>query len=280
MRQIYTNDLSVHIKKLIAKTCINLPSDVLTCIQNCKTNETSEVAKKVLNQIEENANIAKAEKLPLCQDTGFAVFFVDIGQEIQIIGDDITKTINNCVKEAYKENFFRNSIVKDPITRKNTNDNTPAIIHYNIVPGNNIKITFCPKGGGSENMSKIAMLSPGDGWQGIENFVLDTVKNAGANPCPPIIVGIGIGGTFDYVPILAKKALLKNIIESNKDSFYSQKEQKLLKKINELNIGPAGLGGNTTALAVKINTHPCHIASLPVAINIQCHSARHKQIII
>lgn len=279
MKIIKAKDIEKKIYELCGKTCIVLPDDVKNRINESLENETNDTAKEVLNEIIKNYHVAEQENLPLCQDTGVAIFFVEIGDEVYIEGN-LTQSINAAVAMSYKDHYLRKSIVKDPIDRVNTQNNTPAIIHIDIVTGDQLKITFCPKGGGSENMSRIAMLKPADGWDGIENFVIDTVKKAGPNPCPPIIVGIGIGGTFDYAPILAKKSLARELDDKNNNLFYAEKEKDLLTKINNLNIGPAGFGGKTTALSVKINAHPCHIASMPVAVNIQCHSARHGQVIL
>jgi len=228
----------------------------------------------------ENAEIGKQEQVPVCQDTGFAIIFIEIGQDIMLTGGNLRDAINEGVRRGYKNGLLRKSIVKNPIDRINTGDNTPAVIHTDIVPGDKLKITFDAKGGGCENMSRSAMLTPAQGREGVINFVVETVKTAGANPCPPIIVGVGLGGTFDYSTLLAKKAILRPVGSYNKDDTIAKLEIELLDKINKLGIGPQGLGGRITALAVQVETFPCHIASLPVAVNIECHSHRTKTVVI
>ncbi len=267
-------------KKLCIEANYYLPKDVNDKIVQCREEETWNVAREVLQTIEENIHIAKEENIPLCQDTGMACIFIEIGQDVHIIGGSLQDAINEGIAEGYKEGYLRKSVVSDPIERINTGDNTPAAIYYNIVQGDRIKITVAPKGFGSENMSKIAMLKPADGLEGIKNFVLDVVKEAGPNPCPPIVVGVGIGGTFDKCAYLSKKALLRPIDSRNKNKFYNGLEEELLEKINSLGIGPQGFGGKTTALAVNIETFPTHIAGLPVAVNVSCHVTRHKEEII
>ncbi len=257
-----------------------MPKDVDDKIVQCREVETWNIAREVLQTIEENIHIARKENIPLCQDTGMACIFIEMGQDVHIIGGSLEDAINEGVAEGYKEGYLRKSIVSDPIERINTGDNTPAVIYYNIVQGDKIKITVAPKGFGSENMSKIAMLKPADGLEGIKNFILDVVKEAGPNPCPPIVVGVGIGGTFDKCAYLSKKALLRSIDLRNKNKFYKDLEEELLEKINSLGIGPQGFGGKTTALAVNIETFPTHIAGLPVAVNVSCHVTRHKEEII
>jgi fumarate hydratase subunit alpha len=238
------------------------------------------LGKEIISQLLENAKIAKNEKLPICQDTGFTVVFVEIGQEVEITGGNLYDAINEGVRRGYKEGYLRKSIVDHPLRRKNTGDNTPAVIHTEIVPGDQLKISIIPKGAGCENMSGLAMLKPAQGIEGIKNFVVETVRKAGANPCPPIVVGVGVGGTFEKVALLAKKALLRKMDSYNEDNEMSQLEKELLIEINKLGIGPQGLGGRSTALRVFIEWFPCHIASLPVAVNIECHAHRHKEIII
>ena len=215
--------------------------------------------------------------MPICQDTGMACVFVDIGQDVHITGGSLEEAINEGVRQGYAEGFLRKSVVKDPIHRVNTNDNTPALIYYNMVPGDKVKITVAPKGFGSENMSRIAMLKPSDGLEGVKNFVLETVRMAGPNPCPPIVIGVGIGGSFDKAAYLAKKALIRPVNENNTDEFYSNLEKELLEEVNKIGIGPQGFGGKTTALALNIETYPTHIVGLPVAVNINCHATRHKE---
>lgn len=234
----------------------------------------------MLDKIIINSDIASKENMPMCQDTGMAVIFVELGQDIHIVGGGLKEAINEGVRQGYSEGYLRKSVVKDPLTRVNTGDNTPAVIHIDVVDGDELKITIAPKGFGSENMSRIKMLKPSDGVEGVKEFVLETVKIAGPNPCPPIIVGVGIGGTFEKAAELSKKALLRSIEERNKDTYYSDLEDELISKINKLGIGPQGFGGKTTALGVNIETYPTHIAGLPVAVNISCHATRHAEIIL
>lgn len=245
-----------------------------------KNNEQYEIAKDVLEKIIDNSNIAKNENMPMCQDTGMACVFLEIGQDVHFIDGNLEDAINEGVKLGYEEGYLRKSVVKDPIDRINTKDNTPAIINYNIVSGDKVKITVAPKGFGSENMSKIAMLKPSDGLEGVKKFILKTVEEAGPNPCPPMVVGVGIGGTFEKAALLSKKALLRNLNEKNKNEFYENLEKELLKEINKMGIGPQGFGGLTTAIGVNIETYPTHIAGLPVAVNISCHATRHKDAVI
>ncbi|EKS4344496.1 fumarate hydratase [Clostridium sporogenes] len=280
MREISVNTIKKVVKKLCIEANYYLPKDVSDKIVQCREEETWNISREVLQTIEENIHIAKEENIPLCQDTGMACIFIEIGQDVHIIGGSLQDSINEGIAEGYKEGYLRKSVVSDPIERINTGDNTPAVIYYNIVQGDKIKITVAPKGFGSENMSKIAMLKPADGLEGIKNFILDVVKEAGPNPCPPIIVGVGIGGTFDKCAYLSKKALLRPIDSRNKNKFYKDLEEELLEKINGLGIGPQGFGGKTTALAVNIETFPTHIAGLPVAVNVSCHVTRHKEEII
>ena len=228
----------------------------------------------------ENAEIAQTDNVPLCQDTGLAAMFIELGQDVHVVGGDFETAVQEGIRQGYKDGYLRKSMVEDPLRRKNTGDNTPGVISIRLVPGEKIKITILPKGGGSENMSAIKMLKPSDGEEGVKEFVVDTVKKAGGNPCPPIIVGVGIGGSFDKCAYLAKKALLREVGSMHADPYYASIEKELLERVNNTGIGPQGLGGRTTALAVHIEVHPCHIASLPVAVNTQCHSARHKEIVI
>jgi len=251
--------------------------DLLAGFEQALEKEESPLGKEVLNQLIENAGIAKKERIPLCQDTGLAVFIVEIGDEVKIEGGLLTDALNEATREAYGEAYLRKSCC-NPFTRKNTGDNTPAIIHYDIVKGDKLHITFCAKGGGSENMSRVTMLKPSDGKKGIEDFVVQRVWEAQANPCPPIIVGVGIGGTFERAAFIAKKALIEPIGKRNPDPELAEMEERLLERINNLGIGPGGLGGRITALDVKVMMVPCHIASLPLAVNINCHSSRHAEI--
>lgn len=265
----------------VARMCIDanryLPDDVRQCLGQCAAREESPAAREIFRQLTENYKLAEETGLPLCQDTGLAIFFVEVGESLNVDGQTLREAINEGVRTGYREGFLRKSAC-DPMTRANTNDNTPAIIHFDIVPGDRLKIAFMAKGGGSENMSRVTMLAPAQGWPGIKKFVLERVAEAGPNPCPPTIIGIGIGGTFELAPILAKKALLRKLGDTNPEPRLAGMESELLEAINKLGIGPMGLGGKTTALDVKIAIHPCHIASLPLAVNIQCHSARHQEV--
>jgi fumarate hydratase subunit alpha len=264
----------------VAEMCITanryLPADVRARFEECAANENSPAAKEIFRQLKENYELAEKSGLPLCQDTGLAVFFVTVGEGVCVPGG-LRAAIDQGVRKGYQEGYLRKSAC-DPFKRTNTGDNTPAIVHFDLVPGDTLKIAFMAKGGGSENMSRVTMLSPAQGWEGIRKFVIERVAEAGPNPCPPTIVGVGIGGTFELAPILAKKALMRELDDENPDPDLAAKEKELLEDINKLGIGPMGLGGHTTSLAVKIAKHPCHIASLPLAVNIQCHSARHKEV--
>lgn len=279
MRELNLNDVTKAVKSLAIDACYNLNDDVLNCIKCYKDKETSELGKSVLEKIIENDELAKRDSLPMCQDTGVAVVFVEIGNQV-IFNGNIEAAINQGIREAYTEGYLRKSVVSHPFNRINTTDNTPAIIHYKITEGESVKITVAPKGGGSENVSLVKMLIPADGIEGVKKLVLDTVFNAGGKPCPPIIIGLGIGGNLEKSALLAKEALMRDIDDENKDPILNKLEKEILSEVNKLGIGPMGFGGNTTALAVKINSYPCHIASLPVAINIQCHASRHKSIIL
>ena len=277
MKTINVNEIIKTVKELSIEANYYLPNDVKEAIEEAEKNEKWSIANNILNKILENSQIAAAEKMPICQDTGMACVFVDIGQDVHITGGSLEEAINEGVRQGYAEGFLRKSVVKDPIHRVNTNDNTPALIYYNMVPGDKVKITVAPKGFGSENMSRIAMLKPSDGLEGVKNFVLETVRMAGPNPCPPIVIGVGIGGSFDKAAYLAKKALIRPVNENNTDEFYSNLEKELLEEVNKIGIGPQGFGGKTTALALNIETYPTHIAGLPVAVNINCHATRHKE---
>ena len=277
MKTINVNEIIKTVKELSIEANYYLPNDVKAAIEEAEKNEKWPIANNILNKILENSQIAATEKMPICQDTGMACVFVDIGQDVHITGGSLEEAINEGVRQGYAEGFLRKSVVKDPIHRVNTNDNTPALIYYNMVPGDKVKITVAPKGFGSENMSRIAMLKPSDGLEGVKNFVLETVRMAGPNPCPPIVIGVGIGGSFDKAAYLAKKALIRPVNENNTDEFYSNLEKELLEEVNKIGIGPQGFGGKTTALALNIETYPTHIAGLPVAVNINCHATRHKE---
>jgi fumarate hydratase subunit alpha len=278
MREINVSEITKAVRNLCIDANYYLSHDIKNKIIKAHQEETWDIAKGILDKIIINSNIAKDEKMPMCQDTGMACVFVEIGQEVHIVGGSLEEAINNGVGEGYKEGYLRKSVVKDPIDRVNTGDNTPAVIYYDIVPGDKLKITVAPKGFGSENMSQLKMLKPADGIEGVKEFILKVVKEAGPNPCPPIVVGIGIGGTFDRAAKLAKKALIRSTDIRNSNRFYAELEEELLVKINELGIGPQGFGGKTTALAVNVETYPTHIAGLPVAVNINCHATRHAEI--
>ncbi len=269
------------IKNTVAKLCMDanylLNPDIEAAFSNSLEGEENETAVRITKILLENAEIARRDLVPICQDTGVVVVFVEIGQDVHIAGGDITEAINEGVREGYELGFLRKSVVADPIRRKNTNDNTPAVVYFDIVPGNELHITVAPKGFGSENMSALKMLKPSDGLDGVKNFVIETVKNAGSNPCPPIIVGVGIGGTMDKCALIAKKALLRPVGSVNPDPLYAEIEKDLLDAINALGIGPAGLGGRMTAMAVHVNIFGTHIAGLPVAVNIGCHVTRHAE---
>lgn len=280
MREINVALITEAVKKLSIEANYYLGDDIKESLQNSRKEETYELAGQVLDKIILNAEIACKEEMPMCQDTGMACIFLEIGQDVHFIGGNLEEAINEGVRRGYEEGFLRKSVVEDPIRRVNTKDNTPAIIYYDIVEGDKVKITLAPKGFGSENMSKIGMLKPSDGLEGVKKFIIDTVRAAGPNPCPPMVVGVGIGGTFDKAAYLAKKALIRPVNTSNKDEFYKNLEIELLEKINELGIGPQGFGGKTTALGLNIETYPTHIAGLPVAVNINCHATRHKEAVI
>ncbi|MCI6275916.1 MAG: fumarate hydratase [Clostridium sp.] len=278
MREIKVSTITSAIKDLCINANYYLDQDIRDRLQEAQDKETFPIAKEMLTKIMINADIAKNEKMPMCQDTGMACVFVELGQEVHIAGGSLEEAIHEGVRQGYTEGYLRKSVVKDPLDRVNTKDNTPAIIYYNIVPGDKLKITVAPKGFGSENMSGIKMLKPADGVEGVKEFIIETVKKAGPNPCPPIVVGVGIGGTFDRAANLAKKALIRPTAERNANPMYADLEAELLEKINALGIGPQGFGGRTTALAVNIEYYPTHIAGLPVAVNINCHATRHAEV--
>ena len=275
MRELSAELITQAVKRLCIEANCHLPRDMKDCIKKHRDLETWPGAREILDRIVENYEIADAENLPICQDTGVACVFLKIGQEVHIVGD-IQEAVNEGVRQGYREGYLRKSVVRDPLDRVNTGDNTPAFLYYELVPGDRVEITLAPKGFGSENMSRIKMLRPSDGVEGVKDFVVRAVEEAGPNPCPPIVVGVGIGGTFDKAALLAKQALLRPVDEPNPNPFYRELEGELLEKINALGIGPQGLGGKTTALAVNIETLPTHIAGLPVAVNINCHVTRHK----
>ena len=275
MRTIHTDIIINHISEMCIEANLHLSQDVADAVCQAADQETSELGSRVLHQLKENMDIAAAEQIPICQDTGMAVVFLDIGQDVHIEGMNIEEAVNEGIRQGYTKGYLRKSVVKDPVLRENTKDNTPGIIHYKIVPGENLKLTIAPKGFGSENMSKIYMLKPSDGIEGIKSAILNAVKEAGPNACPPIVVGVGIGGDFEKCALLAKQALTRDINDHSKIPYVRELEMEILQKINALGIGPGGLGGKTTALGVHINTYPTHIAGLPVAVNICCHVSRH-----
>lgn len=275
MREVNATEITAAVRRLCIESCCYLPEDVQERIcESCKL-EKWPLAKNILDVIKENYEVSIEQTVPICQDTGVACVFVDIGQDVHINGN-LEDAINEGVRQGYKDGYLRNSVVRDPLDRVNTNDNTPAMIYYNIVSGDKIDITVTPKGFGSENVSQLKMLKPSDGLQGVKDFIIKSVEDAGPNPCPPIVVGVGIGGTFDKAAYLAKKALLRSTDERNANPFYAELEEEMLEKINKLGIGPQGVGGRTTALCVNIETLPTHIAGLPIAVNINCHATRHK----
>ena len=281
MRKIEYSLIVERVAELCIEASCILPDDVENALNNGIEQESSPLAASILKDCVKNSHIAKSEMMPICQDTGFAVYFVEIGQELEIFGGDIYQAINAGTALGYEKGFLRKSIVDDPLFQRiNTKNNTPAVIHLKLVDGDCLNITLAPKGGGSENMSAIAMLKPSDGKDGIVDFVVNTVVNAGGNPCPPVIVGVGIGGTFEKVAFLAKKSLLRDIGVRNNNPDYAALELEILEKINASGVGPQGLGGNLTALDVHIDYFPCHIASLPVAVNLNCHAARHKSVVL
>ena len=275
IRNIDTKIITENIKEMCIEANHYLSKDMESALKKASETEESELGKKILGQLMENLDIADKEMIPICQDTGMAVIFMEIGQDVHFEGDVLEDAINEGVRLGYTEGYLRKSVVKDPIFRENTKDNTPAIIHYSIVSGDQVKITFAPKGFGSENMSRVFMLKPADGIEGVKNAILTAVADAGPNACPPMVVGVGVGGDFEKAAIMAKQALTRNVEEHSAIPYVCDLEKEMLEKINKLGIGPGGLGGRTTALAVNINTYPTHIAGLPVAINICCHVNRH-----
>jgi len=281
MREIASDDIIETVSRLFQKACYHLPEDVLAALQKARDKEDSPVAHNVLARILENARIAAKEEIPLCQDTGVAVVFLELGQEVHIVGADLYTAVNEGVRQGYAKGYLRRSVVRQPFSaRVNTADNTPAVIHADIVSGDRLKIIALPKGFGSENMSHLAMLLPAKGRQGIIDYVTHCVNDAGSNPCPPVIIGVGVGGTAERCMMLAKKALLRKVGQPNPDVEIAELESEILQQVNKLGIGAMGYGGSITALAVHVEVFPTHIASLPVAVNLQCHSARHKEAIL
>ena len=279
MREINVQLITEKVRDLCMKANTDLGEDVLQAIDRSVEKEESPLGMEILKELKENARIAIEENVPICQDTGFAVVFIELGQDVHLVGGNLNEAIHEGVRQGYRDGYLRKSICH-PFTRANTGDNTPAIIHTEIVPGDKVKVTVAPKGGGSENMSRVTMLTPSDGVEGIKRFVVQRVKESGSNPCPPTIVGVGIGGTLEQAGLLAKKSLLRVLGATNPDPALDQLESEILTEINHLGIGPQGLGGRTTSLAVHILMMPCHIASFPLAVNIQCHAQRHKEVVI
>ncbi len=280
MREVNVSIITDNIKEMCIEANHFLTDDMKNVFENAVKNEESALGKQVLGQLEENLKVAGEDMIPICQDTGMAVVFINVGQDVHLTGGDITDAINEGVRRGYVEGYLRKSVVKDPIYRENTKDNTPAVIHFNIVPGDKVDITVAPKGFGSENMSRVFMLKPADGIEGVKEAILTAVKDAGPNACPPMVVGVGIGGTFEKCAYLAKKALTRDLNEESPVEYVRNLEKEMLEKINKLGIGPSGLGGTQTALAINIETYPTHIAGLPVAVNICCHVNRHSHRVI
>ena len=275
MREVNVDKVTENIKEMCIEANHFLTDDMKKVFKNAVVSEKSPLGKQVLNQLNENLDIAANDMIPICQDTGMAVVFINVGQDVHFTGGNITDAINEGVRQGYVEGFLRKSVVNDPIIRENTKDNTPAVIHYNIVPGDKVDITVAPKGFGSENMSRVFMLKPADGIEGVKDAILTAVKDAGPNACPPMVIGVGIGGTFEKCALLAKKALTRNVEEESPVPYVRELEKEMLEKIDKLGIGPGGLGGTQTALAINIETYPTHIAGLPVAVNMCCHVNRH-----
>ena len=280
MREIDTGLITKEVKRLAMEANYFLPEDVVERLNKMKEGEDWELASSTLDKILDNAEIAKNEEVAMCQDTGVVVVFVEMGQDVHIVNGSLEDAINQGIREGYAEGYLRKSVVKDPLDRVNTKDNTPGVIHYNIVEGDKLSITVAPKGFGSENMSRIKMLKPAEGLQGVKDFILESVELAGPNPCPPTVVGVGIGGTFEKAAFLAKHSLMRDMDEYSDNPFYEALEKEMLEEINKLGIGPQGFGGKTTSFKVNIESYPTHIAGLPVAVNINCHAARHKQVIL
>lgn len=280
MREIHIKEIEEIVRNLCIESNYFISNDIEEALIKSKKEEPYPIAEDVLEKLIVNAGIARDNQMPMCQDTGMACVFLEVGQDVHFVGGLISDAVNQGVRRGYEEGYLRKSVVRDPISRINTKDNTPAVIYYDMVLGDKVKITVAPKGFGSENMSRIGMLKPADGLEGVKKFIIETVKAAGPNPCPPMVIGVGIGGTFDKVAYLAKKALIRPINIRNRDEFYRDLEEELLEDINKLGIGPQGFGGKTTALGLNIEIYPTHIAGLPVAVNINCHATRHKEFIL
>ena len=279
MREVHVKEVEELVRRLFVEANLYLGEDVLEALRRALQQEESPVGREVLEELLENAEVARRERLPICQDTGLAVVFVELGQEVRMVGGDLYEAINQGVRRAYKEGYLRKSVCH-PFSRKNTGDNTPAVVHLEVVPGDEVRIIAAPKGGGSENMSRVVMLTPAAGKEGVVRYVVERVRESGANPCPPIVVGVGIGGTLEQAALIAKKSLLRPLGEHHPDPEVAALEEEILRRVNALGIGPQGYGGRVTALAVHVEMVPCHIASLPVAVNIQCHAHRHKEGVI
>ncbi|MCF8085616.1 MAG: fumarate hydratase [Desulfohalobiaceae bacterium] len=279
MHSIQAETIQKQVRDMVVRVSRNLPRDVVAALQRAREEETDEGARQILGELLDNAELARDRDLPLCQDTGVGVFFVEHGEDCRVEGDSINNVLERALAQAYEEGLLRKSMCH-PLTRQNTGDNTPALIHTDLVPGSGITIRFMAKGGGSENMSRCTMLTPAQGWEGIKEFVLDRVATAGPNPCPPTIVGVGVGGSFDQAPLLAKKSLFRPLDQEHPDPEIAEMERELLDEINALGIGPMGLGGRTTSLGLRMEMAPCHIASLPLAVNVQCHSSRHEEVVV
>ena len=281
VRELDVREITAAVKELCITANYDLPADVYDALTKAQQTEESPVGVEVLGQLIENADIAARDRVPICQDTGLAVFFVDLGQDVHLVGGDFEAAVDEGVRQGYLDGYLRKSAAEEPAhARRNTKDNTPAIVHTQIVPGEKVRLVMMAKGGGAENMSSLNMLKPSQGWAGMSQAVVDTVSRAGSNPCPPVVIGVGIGGTIDAVTVLAKKALLREIGSVHPDPRIAEMEAELLARINALGIGPQGLGGRTTCLAVFIEEMPCHIASMPVAVNVQCHAQRHKSVVL
>ncbi len=280
MREIHVDEITRAVRGMVMEACVDLGPDMVRALERARRTEKSPLGLAVLDQLLANADLARRERIPMCQDTGTAVFFVDVGQDAHVVGGLLADAVNEGVRQGYRDGYLRASIVGDPLTRVNTKDNTPAVIHTELVAGDRVRIAFTAKGAGSENMGRMAMLKPADGKEGVTRFVLETIKAAGPNACPPLVVGVGIGGTFDKVTSLAKHAIMRDVGAPSPDPEVAAYERELLEKANQLGLGPQGMGGTTTALAIHVETYPCHVASLPVAVNIQCHANRHREVVL
>ncbi len=280
MREIHVDEITRAVRAMVMEACVDLGPDMVRALERAQRTEKSPLGLAVLDEILANAELARRERIPMCQDTGSAVFFVEVGQEVHLVGGLLRGAIDEGVRQGYRDGYLRASIVADPLTRVNTKDNTPAVVHTELVAGDRIRIAFTAKGAGSENMGRMAMLTPADGKAGVTRFVLETIDRAGPNACPPLVVGVGIGGTFDTVAELAKRAIMRDVGTPSPNPEVAAYERELLEAANRLGLGPQGMGGTTTALAVHVETYPCHVASLPVAVNIQCHANRHREVVL